>query len=182
MGRACPQQALLTIVIPEGHTVVPEIQESSDYASPGAKVVISLFLAFVIALVVGGAAFVGRPNDAATETAAAKAAQPAAPPAEPSGGNAANGQTLFTSSGCGACHAIPNVAQGAVGPSLANIGTVGATRKPGYSAGQYIVESITNPSAYVVQGYQDGLMPKTYSQTLKPSDIQDLSAYLLTLK
>ncbi len=181
MGPRQPCLTLPTIVIPEAHAVVPEIQESSDYATPGAKVVISIFLAFVIALIVGGAAIVGRPNDAATE-AAAKAAQPAGPPAEPSGGNAANGQTVFTSSGCGACHAIPNVAQGAIGPSLANIGTAAATRKPGYSAGQYIVESITNPSAYVVPGYQDGLMPKTYGQTLKPSDLQDLVAYLLTLK
>ncbi|MFN8470797.1 MAG: cytochrome c [Anaerolineae bacterium] len=162
--------------------MVPEIQESSDYASPGAKVVISIFIAFVIALIVGSAAIVGRPNDAATEAAAPKTAQSAAPPAEPSGGNAANGQTVFTSSGCGACHTIPDVSQGAIGPSLATIGAVAATRKPGYSAGQYIVESITNPSAFVVQGYQDNLMPKTYSQTLKPSDLQDLAAYLLTLK
>ncbi len=162
--------------------MVPEIQPSSDYATPGALVMISLFIAFVIALVIAGTAVVGRPKDAPAETAAPKAAQPASPPAEPTSGNAANGQTVFTSSGCGACHAIPNVSQGAIGPSLATIGAVAATRKPGYSAGQYMLESITNPSAYVVQGYQDGLMPKTYGQTIKSSDLQDLVAYLLTLK
>ncbi|MFN8481769.1 MAG: cytochrome c [Anaerolineae bacterium] len=165
--------------------MVPEIQESSDYATPGAKIIISLFIAFVIAIIVAGAGALGRPNDAATEAAAAKTGQTApsaGPPAEPSGGNAANGQTIFTSSGCGACHAVPNVAQGVVGPSLATIGVVAATRRPGYSAGQYLVESITHPSAFVVQGYQDGLMPKTYSQTLKPGEINDLAAYLLTLR
>lgn len=185
MGPRLPYGAQAVICITEGPPVVPEIQESSDYATPGAKIIISLFIAFVIAILIVGAGAIGRPNDAASEAAAAKTgetAQAAGPPAEPSGGNAANGQTIFTSSGCGACHAIPNVAQGAIGPSLATIGAVAATRRPGYSAGQYVLESITHPSAFVAPGYQDGLMPKTYSQTLKPAEINDLVAYLMTLR
>jgi nitric oxide reductase subunit C len=62
------------------------------------------------------------------------------------------------------------------------IGARAATRKPGYSATAYIYESITQPSAFLVPGFTDGLMPKTFKKDLTPQQIADLIAYLETLK
>jgi mono/diheme cytochrome c family protein len=62
------------------------------------------------------------------------------------------------------------------------IGTEGATRKPGYSARAYIYESITEPGAFVVPSYQDGLMPPNFKEILSAQQIADLVAYLETLK
>ncbi len=70
---------------------------------------------------------------------------------------------------------------GAVGPSLANMGNVAATRKPGMTAAQYLTESIVNTNAYIVPGYQPNLMPQTYS-ALPPNEVADLVAFLLTQK
>ena len=102
---------------------------------------------------------------------------PSGPPAEPGAGNAANGRRLFASLACNSCHAIPGVSEAATCPPLANIGNIAATRKPGYTAGQYLVESITNPNAFVVPNFQPNVMPKTYA-TLPQAQINDLVAYL----
>jgi hypothetical protein len=49
------------------------------------------------------------------------------------------------------------------------------------SAEEYIRQSILDPSAHLVEGYQD-LMPKAYSQTLNPEQLNDLVAFLLAQK
>jgi cytochrome c2 len=91
------------------------------------------------------------------------------------------GQTEFTAAGCAACHSLqPNVR--IVGPSQVGIATRAATRKPGYSAELYIYESITRPNAYVVEGFPSDVMPKTFKDTLKPQQVADLIAFLMTLK
>jgi cytochrome c2 len=96
-------------------------------------------------------------------------------------GVAANGQTVFNSAGCVACHSLePDKI--IVGPSQAGIATRAATRKPGYTAEVYLYESITRPSAYVVEGFPDGVMPKTFKGTLKPQELADVIAFLLTQK
>lgn len=98
-------------------------------------------------------------------------------------GNAASGQQLFTTltPPCATCHTVTGD-QIIVGPALAGVATRAATRKQGYGAEIYFYESITNPGAYVVQGFADGLMPKNFKETLKPQEISDLIAYLGTLK
>jgi hypothetical protein len=50
------------------------------------------------------------------------------------------------------------------------------------SAEQYLLESIVNPAAYHVPGFDTVQMPATYSQTMTAQDAADLIAYLLTLK
>jgi cytochrome c2 len=45
----------------------------------------------------------------------------------------------------------------------------------------YIHTSIIDPSAYVVPGFPDDLMPKVYAQILTEEEINNLVAYLLTL-
>ena len=81
-----------------------------------------------------------------------------------------------------------------MGPSLAGIATVaaGRIRAPDYhgqatDAAGYIRESIVDPNAYVLPGptYSAGgrsLMPGDFAQTLKPEQVDQIVAYLLTLK
>jgi cytochrome c2 len=96
-------------------------------------------------------------------------------------GDAAAGEATFTSAGCAACHSLqPDLT--IVGPSQAGVGARAASRIPGYTAEMYIYESIVNPNAHVVEGFQPGLMPATFKDTLKPEDIANLIAFLLTLK
>jgi len=105
------------------------------------------------------------------------------------------GRTTFnaTPPACGACHSIsPGV--NLVGPSLAGIATMATTRlqAPDYrgsakDVAAYIRESIVDPNAHVLTGptYAAGgrsLMPSDYAQTLKPEQVDQIVAYLLTLK
>lgn len=94
----------------------------------------------------------------------------------------ARGEAVYLATGCGACHAIPEVSEGVVGPSQANIGTVAATRIDGVSAEEYIRQSILQPNAFVVEGFGEGIMPQTYGDSISPSDLEDLIAFLLAQK
>jgi mono/diheme cytochrome c family protein len=94
----------------------------------------------------------------------------------------ARGQQVYSNSGCAGCHTIEGLSTGIVGSNLTQIGEVAATRKEGYSAEDYIRESITNPNAYVVEGYQSGIMPQNYSQQLSQQELDDLVAFLLAQK
>jgi cytochrome c len=99
-------------------------------------------------------------------------------------GNAANGETLFKQSvigqnpGCATCHSLDG--SQLVGPTLQGIGTRAATRVEGQSAEQYTHASIVDPNAYVVEGFTQGVMPSY--QDLSEAQVNDLVAYLLTLK
>ena len=94
-------------------------------------------------------------------------------------GHAENGQAVFTSAGCAACHSLePDVRL--VGPSLAGGAARAATRRPGYAPELYLYESITNPNAFVVEGFQPDIMPKTFADTLNPQELADVIAFLLT--
>jgi nitric oxide reductase subunit C len=105
------------------------------------------------------------------------------------------GQALFrtTPPGCFTCHSTaPGVTL--VGPSLANIATIAAQRikDPNYQgkapdAASYIRESIIDPNAYIVPGatYSAGgrsLMPPGFNTLLTAPQVDDLIAYLTTLK
>jgi Cytochrome c len=68
-----------------------------------------------------------------------------------------------------------------VGPSLKGVAVRAATRKPGYTAIAYLRESIMYPNAYVVQGFNPGIMPQTFGQQLSKQQIDDVVSYLLTL-
>lgn len=98
-------------------------------------------------------------------------------------GDAVSGAKLFTglTPPCSSCHTVTGEAV-IVGPAQAGVGNRAGSRKPGYSAEIYLYESIVSPSAYLVTGFQDGLMPKTFKETLKPQEMADLIAYLASLK
>lgn len=105
------------------------------------------------------------------------------------------GERLFRSvtPACTACHSIaPGVNM--AGPSLAGIGTRAekTVASPDYKgkakdAIGYIQESIRQPSAHIVPGAMysaNGVsfMPDTYGKSLKPEQLDQLAAYLATLK
>lgn len=82
---------------------------------------------------------------------------------------------------CATCHHFDSETQ-LIGPGLLNIGTRAETRVAGESATEYIHNSIVNPGAYVVEGYPDGLMPRTYKDVWTEEQLNDIIAYLFTLK
>ena len=94
-------------------------------------------------------------------------------------GNADAGKALFTSVGCAACHSLQAGVR-IVGPSLVGVATRAASRKPGYSAQLYLYESITHPNAYVVESFPSSVMPPDFKTRLKPQDLSDLIAFLMT--
>ncbi len=91
------------------------------------------------------------------------------------------GQMIFESNGCAGCHAVEGISSGAVGPNLTQIGTIAETRLDELSAEEYIRESIVNPAAYLVEGYDD-LMVKTFADTISEGELEDLVAFLLAQK
>ena len=151
---------------------------------------ISLIAAIAIGLIVGACAVQSKQGALSGEVAPASrsdtAAQPAqpgagAPPAEPGPGDSARGRQVFQALACNSCHAAPGMGGATIGPPLTNIAMLAATRRPGYSAGQYLVESITHPNDFITAGYQPNVMPATYGN-LQPGQLNDLVAYLLSLK
>jgi cytochrome c oxidase subunit II len=91
-------------------------------------------------------------------------------------GDPAAGKQLFVSNGCGACHTFkPAGSTGKVGPALDKLAADAKKANQG-SLAQYTAESITNPGAYVVPGYPNGVMPAFSSLSAK--QIADLVAFL----
>jgi mono/diheme cytochrome c family protein len=98
-----------------------------------------------------------------------------------------DGEVLFASTvlegqaGCVTCHSL-SPGQVIVGPSLANIGADAGTRVEGLTAEAYVEQSIVDPSAYVVDGFDDGQMPSVWGDVLSDAQIRALVDYLLTLR
>jgi mono/diheme cytochrome c family protein len=92
------------------------------------------------------------------------------------GGDPNAGKTIFTSQGCNSCHTFkPANATGTVGPDLDKLAADAEKADMG-SVEEYAAESITNPEAYVVPGYPNGVMP-AYDQ-LGDKELADLVAFL----
>jgi len=104
------------------------------------------------------------------------------------------GKTVFNEvASCQTCHSI-EPGQKLIGPSLAGVAEVasGRLKEAGYTGKartpeEYLRESILEPSAHVVAGSSYGsngrsFMPATFGQTLTPAQVDDLVAYLGTLR
>ena len=91
------------------------------------------------------------------------------------------GEKLFWGDGqCSTCHKIGNQGSSTRGPDQENFFTRAAERAKARglsSATEYIVESIVNPSAYIVEGYGD-IMPKVYEPPIVLSKDQILAILL----
>jgi cytochrome c2 len=103
------------------------------------------------------------------------------------GGDPEAGRKLFlkgasgVNTGCRICHSLePGVRL--VGPSLAGVGTRATTRVAGVPAQEYLHQSIVDPDAYVVDGFVKGQMLRDSAQRLTEEQIQDLVAFLMTLR
>ena len=70
---------------------------------------------------------------------------------------------------------------GTTGPELDDLAAQAAKygRQEGLTPAEYVKQAIVDPSAFVVPGYQDGLMPATYSDQLSEAEIDTLVEYLL---
>jgi mono/diheme cytochrome c family protein len=91
-----------------------------------------------------------------------------------SGGDAAAGKEIFTttaSPACASCHTFQAAGStGQVGPNL-DEGLKGKDA-------QFIYESIVDPDAEIASGFNAGVMPTTYGESLDDKQLADLVAFL----
>jgi len=91
------------------------------------------------------------------------------------------GEEIFKGKGtCEVCHRIGQ--KGTRAPDLAGIGASAAKRKPGMSAKAYLIESLLEPAAYLVEGYPN-IMPRVDKPPigLNRSELWALTAFLESL-
>ena len=91
------------------------------------------------------------------------------------------GEEIFRGKGtCEICHRIGQ--KGTRAPDLAGVGATAAKRKPGMTAKAYIVESLLDPGAYLVEGYPN-IMPRVDRPPigLNRSELWAVAAFLESL-
>jgi mono/diheme cytochrome c family protein len=91
------------------------------------------------------------------------------------------GEEIYKTKGtCEICHRIGQ--KGTRAPDLAGVGARAAKTKPGMSAKAYIIESLLNPSAFIVEGYPP-IMPAVDKPPigLNRSELWALTAFLESL-
>ena len=90
------------------------------------------------------------------------------------GGGGETGEQIFSSAGCGGCHAFtPAGTDAQVGPSLDQLDPGGAQLE------EFVRESIVDPNAVLAGGYQPDVMPNTYDKTLSEEQLDALVQYLV---
>lgn len=94
---------------------------------------------------------------------------PGIEPPEATGGP---GGQVFANNGCGSCHTFAAAnASGTIGPNLDEV-----------LAGQSdadVEESVVDPDAKLASGFQAGVMPANYGDSITPEDIKLLIEFLL---
>ena len=114
---------------------------------------------------------------------------PSAPTEEPTPeitGDPETGRAIFETGGahedyqprysCVNCHSLDGSEND--GPSLQGIAERASERVPELSAAEYVHQSIMDPRAYVVEGFQNMGMMNSY--LLSEEEVDDLIAFLLT--
>lgn len=77
---------------------------------------------------------------------------------------------------CATCHTLDGTQL--VGPSFKGLKDRAGSRVPGMSAEDYLRQSILDPSAYIVDGFQNQ-MYKEYGKTLTADQIDGLVTFLM---
>jgi hypothetical protein len=91
-----------------------------------------------------------------------------------------SGRKVFNELSCSRCHTIDGSGQRSLGPPLHEIGKVGAERKPGMTAAEYILESILDPGAFRAPGVTGG-MPEGLAlrgKDVRQRDVRQLVGFL----
>jgi mono/diheme cytochrome c family protein len=129
-------------------------------------------IVFFVAMLTAVEVFGAEPEESAAETGSNQTIQqPPPPPPAAQEGKAPNGKVVFSAQGCGSCHTFKAAnATGTVGPDL-------DTALQGKDAA-FIRESIDDPNKVIASGYQPNIMPQNFQQTLTPTQINDLVAFL----
>lgn len=97
-------------------------------------------------------------------------------------GDAASGAVLFTQQvngtpACNTCHTLDGSTL--VGPSLQGIGERAGGQIDGLGSGDYVLQSITQPAAFLVSGFSN-LMYGQYREQLSGQQLADVIAYVLS--
>lgn len=142
----------------------------SNAYQPGTRFVVARFLGLVVLILLVGCAGGG----ANSSNAGA---------GDPERGRKLffNTQQMTGAPTCSTCHVVEPDEPALVGPNLDGLHIRAGERVPGQSAEDYIRTSIVDPYAYVLQGYQSGIMVRNYEEKLTEQQINDLVAYLMTL-
>jgi cytochrome c1 len=91
-------------------------------------------------------------------------------------GDAAAGQQVFASNGCGGCHTFqPAGSSGTTGPDLDELSDL--AENANQPLADFTRTSITSPNEYVEEGFPEGVMP-AYDQ-LSDDDLNNLVAFLV---
>lgn len=77
----------------------------------------------------------------------------------------------FTKFECATCHAAPGVEGGDMGPNLIALKAEAGKRKKGISPEQYVAESLTDPNAFVVKGFEPDMMPQDYASRMTVAEL-----------
>ncbi len=89
--------------------------------------------------------------------------------------------TLGVNAGCRVCHSL-KPGEVIVGPSFDGVATAARTRVPGLTAEEYLHQSIVDPNAYIVDGFEPDVMLQNFEDLLTAEEIDNLVAFLLTLE
>lgn len=77
---------------------------------------------------------------------------------------------------CIACH---QAGSNQLAPSWVGLAARAASERPPLTAAAYIYESIVDPAAFIVEGYND-VMPHDYRTRMSQQELADILAYLLS--
>ncbi len=96
-------------------------------------------------------------------------------------GDAATGEQVYKFvDGCAGCHSLAEGVRIQAGaPSFFGIAERAGTTREGYSAEEYLRESIVLPCEFLAEG-PVCLMPRNYGERLDAQDVADLIAFLMT--
>jgi mono/diheme cytochrome c family protein len=107
-------------------------------------------------------------DDVAAYVASVAGVPGVGPPVAPGG----PGGQVFANNGCGACHVLAAAgSSGQTGPDLDEV-------IPGQDEDQ-VEEQIVNPDSQVTPGFEAGIMPSNYGDTISPEDLQLLVEFLV---
>jgi mono/diheme cytochrome c family protein len=86
-------------------------------------------------------------------------------------GDPAAGQEVFSSAGCGSCHALA---------AAGSTGTIGPNLDEGLQGkdAAFIRTQIVDPDSDIAEGYGPGIMPQDFGEQLSDEELADLVAFL----